>query len=248
MARQRADHEDRTDDSAGPPDSGGGDRTARERPSAPMASRSRQHLQIDFGTARGRINSAAACRAGRRSRQALVRVAGGAQACCPHCPDRADRHEHRSDRHPPPSASAHHPADVAQTPIQGVNDDETEILSVPVRLRRAGREIRMVIDGTDPFAATKPDARLIRLLLEGAPVQGDTRRQRRPPLCLPRPAGRRQPVLFHSARRGVQRVGPGEELRMAAAPCNGRATDRSRGEVGDPVEPRRPASRGTPRF
>jgi hypothetical protein len=55
--------------------------------------------------------------------------------------------------------------DVAQTPIQGVNDDETEILSVPVRLRRAGREIRMVIDGTDPFAATKPDARLIRLLL-----------------------------------------------------------------------------------
>jgi hypothetical protein len=45
-----------------------------------------------------------------------------------------------------------------------VNDDETEILSVPVRLRRAGREIRMVIDGTDPFAA-KPDARLIRLLL-----------------------------------------------------------------------------------
>src|ERR1700730_6755290 len=37
-------------------------------------------------------------------------------------------------------------------------------LSVPVRLRRAGREIRMVIDGTDPFAA-KPDARLIRLLL-----------------------------------------------------------------------------------
>ena len=54
--------------------------------------------------------------------------------------------------------------DVAATPSQGVNDDETEILSVPVRLRRAGREIRMVIDGTDPFAA-KPDARLIKLLL-----------------------------------------------------------------------------------
>ena len=49
-------------------------------------------------------------------------------------------------------------------PSQGATDDETEILSVPVRLRRAGREIRMVIDGTDPFAA-KPDARLIRLLL-----------------------------------------------------------------------------------
>jgi site-specific DNA recombinase len=55
--------------------------------------------------------------------------------------------------------------DGAATPSQGVNDDQTEILSVPVRLRRAGREIRMVIDGTDPFAAATPDARLIRLLL-----------------------------------------------------------------------------------
>jgi site-specific DNA recombinase len=53
--------------------------------------------------------------------------------------------------------------DVAAT-SHGVTDDETEILSVPVRLRRAGREIRMVIDGTDPFAS-EPDARLIRLLL-----------------------------------------------------------------------------------
>src|SRR5437660_11160576 len=51
-----------------------------------------------------------------------------------------------------------------QHQLQGANDDETEILSVPVRLCRAGREIRMVIDGTDPFAA-KPDARLIKLLL-----------------------------------------------------------------------------------
>jgi site-specific DNA recombinase len=49
-------------------------------------------------------------------------------------------------------------------PSQGATDDETEILSVPVRLRPVGREIRMVIDGTDPFAA-KPDARLIKLLL-----------------------------------------------------------------------------------
>ena len=55
--------------------------------------------------------------------------------------------------------------DGAATPSQGVKDEETEILSVPVRLRRAGREIRMVIDGTDPVAAAKPDARLIRLLL-----------------------------------------------------------------------------------
>jgi site-specific DNA recombinase len=54
--------------------------------------------------------------------------------------------------------------DAAATPLLGATDDETEILPVPVRLRRAGREIRMVIDGTDPFAA-KPDARLIKLLL-----------------------------------------------------------------------------------
>src|SRR5215472_625504 len=58
--------------------------------------------------------------------------------------------------------------DIAAVPIQGVIDDETEIVSVPVRLRRAGREIRMVIDGTDPFAASKPDARLIKLLLKAA--------------------------------------------------------------------------------
>src|SRR5271169_5981610 len=43
--------------------------------------------------------------------------------------------------------------DVAATPIQAVTDDEIQTLSVPVRLRRAGREIRMVIDRADPFAA-----------------------------------------------------------------------------------------------
>ena len=32
-------------------------------------------------------------------------------------------------------------------------------------LRRAGREITMRIDGTDPFATAKPDTRLIRLLI-----------------------------------------------------------------------------------
>jgi len=55
--------------------------------------------------------------------------------------------------------------DVAATPLQGVTDAETEILSIPVRLRRAGREIRMVTDGTDPFATAKPNARLVKLLL-----------------------------------------------------------------------------------
>jgi DNA invertase Pin-like site-specific DNA recombinase len=56
--------------------------------------------------------------------------------------------------------------DVSAMPLQSVTDDETLILSVPVRLRRAGREIRMLIDGTDPFVASKPDARLIKLLLK----------------------------------------------------------------------------------
>src|ERR1700726_488633 len=52
-----------------------------------------------------------------------------------------------------------------ETSPQGANDEETELLSIPVRLRRAGREIRMVIDGTDPFATAKPNARLVKLLL-----------------------------------------------------------------------------------
>jgi hypothetical protein len=43
--------------------------------------------------------------------------------------------------------------------------DETQILSVRIQLRRAGREITMRIDGIDPFATAKPDARLIKLLI-----------------------------------------------------------------------------------
>jgi site-specific DNA recombinase len=54
--------------------------------------------------------------------------------------------------------------DVA-APLPSASDDETQILSVPIRLRRAGRMITMRIDGTDPFATAKPDARLIKLLI-----------------------------------------------------------------------------------
>jgi hypothetical protein len=54
--------------------------------------------------------------------------------------------------------------DVA-TPLPSASDDETQILSEPVRLRRTGREITMRIDGTDPFATGKPDGRLIKLLI-----------------------------------------------------------------------------------
>jgi len=55
--------------------------------------------------------------------------------------------------------------DISVAPSPSVADEETLTLSVPARLRRAGREIRMLIDGTDPLAAVKPDARLIKLLL-----------------------------------------------------------------------------------
>ena len=47
--------------------------------------------------------------------------------------------------------------------------DETQILSVPVPLRRRGRGIRMLIDGADPFATAKPEARLIKLLIRARP-------------------------------------------------------------------------------
>jgi hypothetical protein len=37
--------------------------------------------------------------------------------------------------------------DVAATRLPSAVDDETQVLSVPVRLRRCGREITMLIDG-----------------------------------------------------------------------------------------------------
>jgi len=55
--------------------------------------------------------------------------------------------------------------DVVAKPWPSAADNETQILSIPVRLRRSGREIRMLIDRAEPFAAAKPDARLIKLLI-----------------------------------------------------------------------------------
>jgi hypothetical protein len=54
---------------------------------------------------------------------------------------------------------------IAAMPSPNETDDETQILSVPIALRRFGRGIKMRIDGTDPFATAKPDARLIKLLI-----------------------------------------------------------------------------------
>jgi len=54
---------------------------------------------------------------------------------------------------------------IAATPLPSATEDETQILPVPVRLRRSGREITMMIDGTDAAAISKPDARLVKLLI-----------------------------------------------------------------------------------
>jgi site-specific DNA recombinase len=54
--------------------------------------------------------------------------------------------------------------DIAAPPLSSATD-ETQIISVPIELRRSGREIKMLIDRADPFATAKPDARLIKLLI-----------------------------------------------------------------------------------
>jgi DNA invertase Pin-like site-specific DNA recombinase len=52
------------------------------------------------------------------------------------------------------------------TNLDRLDDEPTLPLSHPVHLRRAGKEVRMVIDHTDPFApAPKPDRALIRLVV-----------------------------------------------------------------------------------
>ena len=56
--------------------------------------------------------------------------------------------------------------DLAGTPLSSATQDETQILYIPARLRRSGREITMVINGNDPFGTTKPDARLVKLMIK----------------------------------------------------------------------------------
>jgi site-specific DNA recombinase len=56
--------------------------------------------------------------------------------------------------------------DAAATAVPSASDHETQIVSVPIRLRRTGREITMLIAGTNPFATAKPDARLVKLLIK----------------------------------------------------------------------------------
>jgi site-specific DNA recombinase len=55
--------------------------------------------------------------------------------------------------------------DLAATPLPSATEEETQILSVPIPLRRSGRDIKMLIDAADPFSTSKRDTRLIKLLI-----------------------------------------------------------------------------------
>ena len=79
-------------------------------------------------------------------------------------------------------------------------DDDTQILSVPVELRRSGREIKMRIDGTDPFAAAKPDARLIKLLIKARRFNAALVRSEGVPFAALAEREGREPILFYTAR------------------------------------------------
>ena len=55
--------------------------------------------------------------------------------------------------------------DITATPLPSATEEEIQTLCIRVRLRRSGREMRLLIEGTDPFSQAKPDARLIKLLI-----------------------------------------------------------------------------------
>jgi len=78
--------------------------------------------------------------------------------------DHIDVGVHRIDIHLRPARLAAL-LNVAATALSSATDNEIQILSMSVRLRRAGRAIRMWIEGPDPFATAKPDARLVKLLI-----------------------------------------------------------------------------------
>jgi len=90
--------------------------------------------------------------------------------------------------------------DIAATPAPSETDGETQILSGPIRLRRPGREIKMLIDGADAFATAKPDARLIKLLIRARRFNAMLNRQRRCAVYGTGQARGREPLLFHAAR------------------------------------------------
>ena len=54
--------------------------------------------------------------------------------------------------------------DIATASLSSATN-EAQILSVPIERHHCGQEIKLLIDGADPFATAKPDARLIKLLI-----------------------------------------------------------------------------------
>ena len=129
-----------------------------------MAPRSRRHLPVD--TACRSVSATPADRARPGNWQELARVARNTTAClADHSIDRIDVGADQIDIHLRPTRLAAL-LDGAATPLPSASDDETQTLSVPIRLRRGGRAIRMLIDGTDPFATAKPDARLVKVLIK----------------------------------------------------------------------------------
>src|SRR5215470_10962065 len=125
-----------------------------------MASRSWQYLRGD--TASGSVGAEPARRRRRGDREELARVAGQ-RVVLTRLIERIDVGADQIDIHFRPTRLGAL-LDVV-TPLPSASDDETQTLFVPIRLRRTGREITMRIDGTDPFATAKPDARLIKLLI-----------------------------------------------------------------------------------
>ena len=127
-----------------------------------MAYRSRLRLRGD--TACRSVSAAPADRASRGNWQALVELPATRQrALLTALIERIDVGADRVDIDFRPTRLGML-LDVAATPLSSATD-ETQILSVPIELRRSGREIKMQIDGADSFATAKPDARLIKLLI-----------------------------------------------------------------------------------
>src|SRR6516165_3097604 len=127
-----------------------------------MASRSRQHLQCN--RACRCVSTALARGASQRTRQQLARLAPTRQrALLTALIERIDVGTNRIDIHIRPTGLGAL-LDPAAALSPNATGGETQTLSVLVKLRRCGREIRMLV-GTDPFATATPDRRLIKLLI-----------------------------------------------------------------------------------
>jgi len=85
--------------------------------------------------------------------------------------------------------------DIAATPLPSVTDDESRSLSIPVRLRRTGWEIRMQLEGGRSVYRSEIDMRLIKLLARAA-GQATLCRKTTAFRCRARPA-RRVSVVLH---------------------------------------------------